>query len=75
MSAYRGELTGLYAATFLVYLLCDHVDIKQGSVTIGCDRISALHQAFSTYTPPSVDCPSFDLIMAIHRIRQRTPVS
>jgi hypothetical protein len=75
MSAYRGELTGLYAATFLVYLLCDHFDIKQGSVTIGCDGISALHQAFSTYTPPSVDCPSFNLIMAIHRIRQRTPIS
>jgi len=68
MSAYQSEISGLYAAIFLIHSLCNFFQIEEGSVTIGCDGLSALHQAFSSFTPPSTDCPSFDLIMAIHQL-------
>ncbi len=75
MSAYRSELAGIYAAVFLICSLCDFFQIESGTVTFGCDGLSALNQAFATYTPPSVSCPSYDLIMAIHQMRKATPVS
>jgi hypothetical protein len=75
MSAYRGELSGIYASVFLIYSLCKFFQITDGSVELGCDGQSALTQAFMQYTPHSVDCPSYDLIMAIHHLRHETGIS
>ena len=60
-SAYRSELSGLLGILTLVDLLCVHDDIQSGGVTIACDGLSALQQAF--YEGPAVVTrPDFDLL-------------
>jgi len=43
-----------------------------GSINMGCDGEGALYQSFHEDTPQSIDTPSFDLLMAIHRYRSRS---
>jgi hypothetical protein len=64
MSAYRGEVTGLLAAVFIIHHLCNYFHVTAGTATIGCDGAAALYQAFKA-AHRSVDAPSFDLLMAI----------
>jgi hypothetical protein len=54
-SAYRSELTGLYATAISVRLLERRFGII-GSVTVGCDGLSALHQVSKSadFIDPSV---------------------
>ena len=69
MSAYRGEVSGILASLFFVNHLCSFFHIQMGSITMGCDGEGALYQSFHEDTPRSIDTPSFDLLMAIHRYR------
>jgi hypothetical protein len=69
MSAYRGEVSGILASLFFVNHLCSFFHIQMGSITMGCDGEGALYQSFHEDTPQSIDTPSFDLLMAIHRYR------
>jgi hypothetical protein len=70
-SAYRSELTGLYGIACTVWTL-QHKWNLRGSITAGCDGISALRQAqkFSDFIDPNL--PQFDLIMAIRKIISQT---
>jgi len=67
MSAYRGEVSGILASLFFVNHLCSFFHIRMGSITMACDGEGALYQSFQEDTPQSIDTPSFDLLMAIHR--------
>jgi hypothetical protein len=46
MSAYQGEMVGIYATTQLVCLICNFHKVATGSIHFGCDRQSALMRAF-----------------------------
>jgi len=72
MSAYRGEVSGILASLFFVNHLCSFFHIQMDSITMGCDGEGALYQSFHEDTPRSIDTPSFDLLMAIHRYRSRS---
>jgi hypothetical protein len=48
MSAYRGELSGLYASIAIINRLCDFHNITSGEITVGCDGLSALQAIFGT---------------------------
>jgi len=74
MSAYRAEVTGLLTSIYIVNQLCEFFNITGGRVKIGCDGEAALFQSFHQATPKSVEAPSFDLIMAIHRLRVQSNV-
>jgi hypothetical protein len=58
-----------------MYSLCKYFKITEGSIELGCNGLSALTQAFMQYAPHSVDCPSYDLIMAIQNLRHKTGIS
>jgi hypothetical protein len=45
-SAYRSELSGIYAQVFSAYTLALQFGITEGSMTLGCDGESALYQCF-----------------------------
>jgi hypothetical protein len=72
MSAYRGEVSGILASLFFVNHLCSFFHIQMGSITMGCDGKGALYQSFHEDTPQSIDTPSFDLLMAIHRYQSQS---
>jgi hypothetical protein len=70
-SAYRSKLFGILGILSLANFLCVHIGIKSGGVTLACDGLSALQQAF--YEGPAVVTrPDFDLI---HTIRHHLRVS
>jgi hypothetical protein len=70
-SAYRSELSGILGILTLANLLCIHDGLHSGGVTLACDGLSALQQAF--YDGPAVVTrPDFDLI---HTIRHYLRVS
>lgn len=43
-SAYQSDLTGLLVLLVHTGKLCKHHNILEGSITVGCDRLSALEQ-------------------------------
>jgi hypothetical protein len=62
-SAYRSELTGLYAIAVSIFFLESQYHV-QGKVIVGCDGLSALRQVSKPldFIDPSV--PQYDLILA-----------
>jgi hypothetical protein len=42
----RSELAGLYGVVVMVNLVCEHFDITDGAVEVGCDSQSSLRHAF-----------------------------
>jgi hypothetical protein len=70
-SAYRSELTGLYGIAMTVRLLETKYSFH-GSVTIGCDGLSALNKAQIDSDFANPNEPQFDLITAIRQIRQES---
>jgi len=70
MSAYRGELTGIYLTMFLLTQLCHFKNVKLGEIQFGYDGLSALQCAFDFEFPSSLNDPGYNLITAIHRLRQ-----
>jgi hypothetical protein len=70
-SAYRSELTGLYGIAMSIRYLELHFDFR-GSVTIGCDGLSALRKASTECDFTNPNEPQFDLITAIRQLRQES---
>jgi hypothetical protein len=68
-SAYRSELSGILGIQTLARLLCLHFKIDSGGITLACDGLSALEQAF--YKGHAVATKkSFDIVHAIrHHLR------
>ena len=73
-SAYRSELSGLYAIAVMVEAVCKVFRIQSGSIEIGCDGISALRQATAETDLSNPHLSQFDLIAAIRHIIHRTPI-
>lgn len=73
-SAYRSELTGVYAIIMTVKLLVEQHGITSGSIQVACDGLSALNMVFSDATV-SLDEPCFDIILASHLLLQASPLA
>jgi|NOAtaT_6_FD_contig_81_301931_length_1652_multi_2_in_0_out_0_1 hypothetical protein len=74
MSAYRAELTGIFSTVWLVNQLCTYFHINNGQIDFRCDGISALHSAFNSEIPIQPNIHSYDLIAAIRRELQKSPI-
>ena len=74
-SAYRSELSGLYAIIIMVEAVCNVFEIKSGAVEIGCDGISALRQGIVDTDTINPHQPQFDLIAAIRGALRRVPIA
>lgn len=74
-SAYRSKLTGLLGIVVCVFSLCKAFNIQQGKVTVSCDGLAALNNAFAyeDELPPTVQ--HFDLLMAIRHWKKRCPIT
>jgi hypothetical protein len=66
MSAYSSKLAGHLAIQIFVQCLCSFHNIENGRITVGCDGLSALHQANrikKAYLP--ADIPSYDFYLLV----------
>lgn len=75
MSAYRGEVTGIYTSIFILNQFCKYRHIQGGTVTLGCDGLSALQQAFAEELPLSSDTPCYDQLVGLHRLQRESPLT
>jgi hypothetical protein len=71
-SSYRTELAGIYSIAFIVMKICQFYHVHEGSVTIGCDGLSALGQVFDAHVDVEASC--HDLILATRRVLQESPI-
>jgi hypothetical protein len=72
-SSYRSELTGLYCIVLTVNKLCAHYGLTDGGIIVGCDRESALEQAFGQKDITLAD-PCYDLLLAIRHLLSLSPL-
>jgi hypothetical protein len=70
-SAYRSELIGLYGIAYTIRYLQRNYE-KEGSITVGCDGLSALNQVQKTVDFINPNERHFDIIMAVRTIVAET---
>jgi hypothetical protein len=79
MNPDRAEWTGLTSVLFILYWVCSHVQIKEGSITIYCDNETALSETFkqvqSTNNPYIALVAEADLITLSHDLLLRLPIT
>jgi thiamine phosphate synthase YjbQ (UPF0047 family) len=75
MDSYRSELAGIYCIMAVVKKFCSFHHIKEGSIEIGCDGLSALDSAFERGDQLFHDIPSYDLVSAILQLRRCSPLT
>jgi hypothetical protein len=61
----------MYVITLCVHAQCEFYKIDQGAIEVGWDGIAALERGFEN---SSSAARHFDLILAIHNIREHCPV-
>jgi len=69
MDLYRTELAGIYCIMIVVEKFCCFHDIKEGSIELGCDGLSALESVFEKGDQLFQDIPSYDLVASILSLR------
>jgi hypothetical protein len=69
-SSYRSELAGLLGIVTFTIELCKYHSIKEASITIACDNISALLNSLDQDSYTSILDPDHDLITAIQKLLQ-----
>jgi hypothetical protein len=67
-SSYRSELAGLLGVVSFTVELCKYHSIKEASITIACDNLSALMNSLDPDTYTSIQDPDHDLIIAIQKL-------
>jgi hypothetical protein len=73
-SAYRSELTGLLAILVFIEELCTFHNISSGGITIGCDGLSALHQAEGDADIVPLSTTDYDILCVIRLRLLRVPI-
>jgi hypothetical protein len=73
-SAYRSELTKIYAILLTVSKLCQYYKINRGAMELGCDGKSALEKALGN-KPINIEDSNYDLLSAICKLRNSLPIS
>jgi hypothetical protein len=66
-SAYRSELAGIYGIACTIWYLHSKHGLS-GSITVGCNGLSALRQAQKSTDFVDPNTPQYDLIMAIRTV-------
>lgn len=51
LTSYRAELSGIIATLYIVYRICQHYNIEEGSMILYCDNKGALGKAFKDIKP------------------------
>lgn len=74
-SAYRSELTGLYAMMTVLHHLCLFNGIEESYVELGCDGASALSTIFDRDPVLTTDIPDYDLVGAIYHLKKTSKVT
>ena len=65
-SAYRSEIAGLYAMVMVAESIKKTWALKEGNITIGCDGLISLNEAFEYVSRPTLCCQQqFDLLSGI----------
>ena len=72
--SYRSELFGIYLVMLIFQRTCNKFQIQKDRITIGCDNIGALDKGLGTQFFPSVQHKHYDIIWAIHSIRNEFPI-
>ena len=72
--SFRSEAAGLYGIVSMVEVLCQHHDITNGSIEVGCDGEGPLLQCFDPDRWVDSNAFHFDLIMAVRKKLQRSPL-
>lgn len=75
MCSYRAELFGIYLALQTTLLICKQFDIIDGGIEIGCDNTEAIRKGLAELYFPSIQHKHFDLLWAIHSLRQKISIS
>jgi hypothetical protein len=73
-SSYCSKLTGLLAIVYMAHAICQCYTIQEGTITIGCDNMSALDMA---YGPDNVSSSSadYDILIAIRKTIKKCAIT
>jgi hypothetical protein len=73
-NSYCCELAGLIGILTMTNLLCQHHQLRNGSLRVACDNISSLYVFGPTFIPnPAKD--SFDLVCCLQALIQACPIT
>jgi hypothetical protein len=72
--SYRSELGGIYGGLSHVALICKHLKISNGHITIGCDGLGAVQIIDKEFTVTKSNANQFDMIRAINKLRRDLPI-
>jgi hypothetical protein len=75
-SSYRSEISGLCSIIFMVNLVCQSFKIMTGSITVGCDGLSALKSVFEEgeYWEAVIEQTDYDIISSIRAQFRKSPI-
>jgi hypothetical protein len=73
--SYRSELAGIYGALLLAQMVCKIYDIETCHIVVACDDESAGQKAINWQYPPKPSNDHFDMLNAIHQLRQLLPIT
>ena len=71
MDSHRSELAGLYGITIMVNIICRIHSIEEGSIEVGCDSQTALHEVFESNNLTRKDV---DLKVACRQWKAASPI-
>ena len=74
-ASYRSELAGIYGALLLAQMICSIYAIDTGHMIVACDNKSAGQKAIEWHYPPKPSNDHFDMLNAIHQLRQVLPIT
>ena len=74
-SAFRSEVSGLYALCHTIRLVCDYYRVLAGQVVLACDGKEALHRVFAADFEPMPRDEHFDLLIGAWEAIRQTPIT
>ena len=72
--SYRSELGGIYGSLAHVDLICKHLQIDNGKITLGCDGLGAVKIIEREFEVTKCNMGQFDVIRSINRLRKKTTI-
>jgi len=72
--SFHRELAGIYSTICMANHVCKYYSIQHGSITFGCNGLSALQQCFNKHWHISQNTPDYNLISAIQMALVHSPI-
>jgi hypothetical protein len=75
-TSHRSELAGLFGIVVMVNLVCEHFEITEGAVEVGCDSQNALRHVFGQGAgfEAKIKDVDYDLRSAIRKLLEKSPI-